>query len=83
MRVRRIRNLAAATVLVGAGLFVVHGTAGAATTACSVVYTVNSWSNGFTADVKVTNNGASVNSWTLGWNFPGNQHEPDAPTATG
>jgi endoglucanase len=30
-----------------------------------VVYTANTWSNGFTADVRLTNNGAAVTAWTL------------------
>jgi hypothetical protein len=81
MRVRRIRNLVAAAVLAGTGLLVVHGTAEAAT-ACSVVYTANSWSSGFTADVKVTNGGAAVSSWTLGWTFAGNQQVTNAWNAT-
>jgi endoglucanase len=34
-------------------------------TACRVVYTANTWSNGFTADVRLTNNGAAVTAWTL------------------
>jgi endoglucanase len=32
---------------------------------CAVVYAVNQWSTGFTADVKITNNGPAVSSWTL------------------
>lgn len=32
---------------------------------CGVTYTANSWTGGFTADVRVTNNGAAVNGWTL------------------
>ncbi|MFY1694859.1 MULTISPECIES: PQQ-dependent sugar dehydrogenase [unclassified Solwaraspora] len=40
---------------------------------CSVSWQVNQWGNGFTADVRVTNRGASVTGWTLTWTFPGNQ----------
>ncbi len=44
------------------------------TGSCRVAYTPNSWQNGFTADVTVTNTGASqVNGWTLNWTFPGDQ----------
>jgi glucose/arabinose dehydrogenase len=41
--------------------------------ACSVGYELNQWSNGFTANVTVTNRGAALNGWTLNWTFPGNQ----------
>ncbi|HEY4687814.1 MAG TPA: cellulose-binding domain-containing protein [Anaerolineae bacterium] len=42
---------------------------------CGVAYVIrDQWSNGFTADVTITNNGSSaINGWTLGWTFPGNQ----------
>ena len=44
------------------------------TGACSVSYIVrDQWSTGFTADVTVTNHGAPVNGWTLGFGFPGDQ----------
>ena len=34
-------------------------------------YTPNSWSNGFTADVQITNTGSSpINGWTLTYNLP-------------
>jgi endoglucanase len=36
-----------------------------ATGACRIAYTANTWSNGFTADVRITNNGPAVTSWTL------------------
>ncbi|MBO0923467.1 endo-1,4-beta-xylanase [Cellulomonas sp. zg-ZUI199] len=41
---------------------------------CSVVYTVTAqWPGGFTADVRITNRGAALNGWTLGFTFPGSQ----------
>ncbi|GAA2918591.1 MULTISPECIES: cellulose binding domain-containing protein [Streptomycetaceae] len=43
-------------------------------TACRVTYTANSWSNGFTADVKVDNTGtAPVDGWRLGFTLPSGQ----------
>jgi hypothetical protein len=81
----RIRLLGAAAALVvgAAGLVAVaNGSAAAATPACGVVYTLNSWSTGFTADVKVTNGGPAVSSWTLGWTFNGNQQVTSAWNAT-
>ncbi|NKY38476.1 glycoside hydrolase family 6 protein [Cellulomonas septica] len=41
---------------------------------CTVKYTANSWNNGFTASVKVTNNGTSaLNGWSLGFTFANGQ----------
>lgn len=65
---------AASTVLVAAGAFAVaQAGPAAAATACTVGWTANQWSTGFTADVRVTNNGAPVTSWALGWTFAGDQ----------
>ncbi|MGW0504159.1 PQQ-dependent sugar dehydrogenase [Micromonospora sp. NPDC003241] len=46
--------------------------------ACTVSWTANQWSNGFTADVRVTNRGSALSSWTLTWSFPGNQQVTNA-----
>ncbi|MET7961538.1 GH12 family glycosyl hydrolase domain-containing protein [Micromonospora zamorensis] len=41
---------------------------------CAVKYTANSWGNGFTADVQVTNTGSSaINGWTLNYSLPSGQ----------
>ncbi|MEV0402358.1 glycoside hydrolase family 6 protein [Actinoallomurus sp. NPDC050550] len=40
---------------------------------CQVTYSVNQWSNGFTASVGITNLGDPISSWTLEWDFAGNQ----------
>ncbi|WP_438862063.1 cellulose binding domain-containing protein [Paractinoplanes aksuensis] len=40
------------------------------------------WSTGFTASVDVTNLGATRNSWTLTFTFPGNQRVTGAWNAT-
>ncbi|MGW4644749.1 extracellular catalytic domain type 1 short-chain-length polyhydroxyalkanoate depolymerase [Sphaerisporangium sp. NPDC004334] len=46
---------------------------------CRVAYTTNGWNNGFTANVTVTNSGASaVNGWTVTWTWPGNQQVTNA-----
>ncbi|GII25280.1 GH12 family glycosyl hydrolase domain-containing protein [Planosporangium mesophilum] len=51
--------------------------------ACRVTYTTNSWNNGFTADVSVTNTSSSaVNGWRLTFSFPGNQQVTSAWNAT-
>jgi endoglucanase len=41
---------------------------------CRVVYSANSWSNGFTGNVTLTNTGATAwSSWTLSFTFTGGQ----------
>nr|MDT0657335.1 PQQ-dependent sugar dehydrogenase [Micromonospora sp. DSM 115978] len=42
-------------------------------TGCAVAYAVNQWSNGFTANVTITNRGPALTAWTLTWTFGGNQ----------
>jgi len=79
---RRTLALATAAVVAGAGLVVAAAPAATAATACAVVYTPNSWSTGFTADVKVTNNGTAVSSWTVSWAFAGDQKVTSAWNAT-
>ncbi|MEV7328902.1 cellulose binding domain-containing protein [Micromonospora sp. NPDC093244] len=50
---------------------------------CAVKYTANSWNNGFTADVQVTNTGSSaINGWTLTYSLPGGQQVTSAWNAT-
>jgi cellulose 1,4-beta-cellobiosidase len=78
---RKLRRLAApvTAVLLGvAGLgvaaAVVSTQASAASTGCSVSYTVASqWSTGFTTSVTITNLGSPLTSWTLGYAYAGNQ----------
>ncbi|WDZ82868.1 PHB depolymerase family esterase [Micromonospora cathayae] len=42
--------------------------------ACRVAVTVNAWNNGLTADITITNTGASaVNGWSLAFTLPGGQ----------
>ncbi|WP_149549188.1 glycoside hydrolase family 6 protein [Streptomyces marokkonensis] len=70
--------LLAATALVagatGTAIAAVPGDAGAAAVPCTVDYQVqNQWDTGFTASVKVTNNGAAKSSWAVKWSYIGNQ----------
>jgi glucose/arabinose dehydrogenase len=45
-----------------------------ATGACRVTYTPNTWQNGFTANVTISNTSTTaINGWTLTWTFAGNQ----------
>ena len=56
------------------GLLTAPAPAIAATPACQVTYTVtNDWSTGFQGSIDITNNGAALSSWTLGFAFPGSQ----------
>lgn len=43
--------------------------------ACAVTYKItNQWSDGFQADVQLTNTGSTTwNGWSLGWSFPNGQ----------
>ena len=40
--------------------------------ACSVAYAATTWSTGFTADVRITNGGPALTSWTLTFTVPAN-----------
>ncbi len=50
---------------------------------CKVAYKItNQWSGGFGADVTITNLGAPISSWTLGWTFASGQSVTQAWNAT-
>ncbi|MEV4709738.1 cellulose binding domain-containing protein [Micromonospora sp. NPDC049374] len=50
---------------------------------CAVKYTANSWNNGFTADVQITNTGSStINGWTLAYSLPSGQQVTNSWNAT-
>ncbi|MFZ6029919.1 MAG: cellulose binding domain-containing protein [Chloroflexota bacterium] len=51
--------------------------------ACQVAYTANTWNSGFTADVKITNNGSSaIQGWTLTYRYANGQQVTSAWNAT-
>jgi poly(hydroxyalkanoate) depolymerase family esterase len=53
------------------------------TATCRVAYRPDSWGNGFTAAVTVTNAGSTaINGWTLQWAWPGNQQVTNSWNAT-
>jgi endoglucanase len=63
-------NSAPATFTTPAG----GGGPGPGPSSCSVRYVPNSWGNGFTAEVYITNTGGTaINGWTLTFSFTGNQ----------
>ena len=50
---------------------------------CNVAYTANSWNNGFTADVRISNTGSSaINGWTLSYTLPSGQQVTNSWNAT-
>ncbi|MGX1364781.1 hypothetical protein RKD19_000140 [Streptomyces canus] len=49
-----------------------------AATGCTVEYTTNEWSGGFTAQIRVTNLGAALNGWRLEWAYGGDQQVTSA-----
>ncbi|MEJ3744891.1 cellulose-binding domain-containing protein [Actinomycetes bacterium KLBMP 9797] len=76
MRQRRLRAvlLAAACAAAVAGGTTAAVVAHAASTGCSVSYTIGSqWNAGFTANVAITNLGDPVSTWTLGWSYAAGQ----------
>ncbi|GIJ52157.1 glucanase [Virgisporangium aliadipatigenens] len=72
---RRRRGLAAAAAvaLVATGTVAAVATSASAAAGCSVTYTANSWPTGFTANLKITNLGDALSSWTLKFSYAGNQ----------
>jgi cellulose 1,4-beta-cellobiosidase len=79
---RRGLAAGAAAVLAAGGLVVAASQASAAA-GCRVDYQANSWSNGFTATVAVTNTGgAAINGWTVRWTWSGNQQLTNGWNAT-
>jgi endoglucanase len=52
------------------------GGAGGGSSGCHVTYAItNQWNTGFQVAITIANTGtAAINSWTLAWTFPGNQH---------
>jgi endoglucanase len=71
----RILAAAATALALSAGTAVTASApAQAATPACQVTYTiVNSWPGGFQAGLTITNNGPALSSWSVGFEFSGNQ----------
>ncbi|MFF4489956.1 cellulose-binding domain-containing protein [Streptomyces sp. NPDC001544] len=45
---------------------------------CTVTYTTNEWTGGFTARIRVTNLGAALNGWRLEWAYGGDQQVTSA-----
>jgi hypothetical protein len=70
-----------AGLLVAAASFVVIQSAHAAA-GCQVGYQANSWTGGFTANVRVTAGDTAVNGWTVTWTYGGDQRVTNGWNAT-
>ncbi len=59
------------------------GSGGGGSSACRIRYAANPWSNGFTAEVTVTNTGTGgINGWTLTYSLPAGQAITNSWNAT-
>ncbi|MEU1039719.1 cellulose-binding domain-containing protein [Streptomyces sp. NPDC005907] len=56
--------------------------ASGAESGCRVGYTVNKWTNGYTAQMKITNLGPALSGWRLTWTYTGDQEVTSAWNAT-
>jgi endoglucanase len=73
-RRRALVRLLMPAVLVLGALVAAPTAAAAASSACTVTYSVvNSWPGGFQAGVTITNNAAPITSWALAFTFPNDQ----------
>jgi hypothetical protein len=54
----------------------------AADSGCRVDYTVNQWTGGYTAAIKITNLGSAISGWRLTWTYGGDQKVISAWNAT-
>jgi endoglucanase len=71
---RLARLLGLGALVLGAFASWAPGTAMAATSPCTVTYSiVNSWPGGFQVGINYTNTGAPLTSWTLAYTFPEDQ----------
>ncbi|WP_307080808.1 cellulose binding domain-containing protein [Streptomyces canus] len=81
LRVRRHRLPLCALVLTVVAVAlpaIATSRAQGAATGCTVTYTTNAWSGGFTAQIRVTNLGAALNGWRLEWTYGGDQQVTSA-----
>ncbi|MFF8994539.1 cellulose-binding domain-containing protein [Streptomyces sp. NPDC014983] len=82
----RPRALAVPAAFSAVGLllsaFVAAPPSSAADAGCQVDYTVDQWSGGYTAAIKVTNLGPAITGWRLTWTYGGDQQVTSAWNAT-
>ncbi|MFF5106656.1 cellulose-binding domain-containing protein [Streptomyces sp. NPDC000134] len=75
-----VAALLAAVALLASGLTALS--ASGAESGCRVDYTVNQWTGGYTAQLKITNLGAALTGWRLTWTHTGDQQVTSAWNAT-
>ncbi|MFF7364290.1 cellulose binding domain-containing protein [Streptomyces sp. NPDC008125] len=80
---RRPWTVAVAALALALSFFVVVPASGSAMAdGCRVDYTVDEWTGGYTAQVRVTHTGPALSGWQLAWTYGGDQHVTSAWNAT-
>ncbi|MFD6280367.1 cellulose-binding domain-containing protein [Streptomyces sp. NPDC060209] len=69
-----------AVVLLASGFTAVS--ASGSESGCRVDYTVNKWTDGYTARIRITNLGPAIDGWRLTWTYTGDQRVTSAWNAT-
>ncbi|WP_328892526.1 cellulose-binding domain-containing protein [Streptomyces sp. NBC_00236] len=72
----------AALALVFSVLVVVPASGSAQATGCRVDYTVNEWTGGYSAQVRITHTGSALTGWRLTWTYDGDRQVTSAWNAT-
>lgn len=72
----------AALALVFSVLVVVPASGSAQATGCRVDYTVNEWTGGYSAQVRITHTGSALSGWRLTWTYGGDRQVTSAWNAT-
>ncbi|MFD5066351.1 cellulose-binding domain-containing protein [Streptomyces sp. NPDC058369] len=76
---RRAWTAAGAVCALALSLLVaVPASGSAAASGCQVYYTVNEWTGGYTAELRVTNAGPALSDWRVTWTYEGDQHVTSA-----
>lgn len=80
---RRAWTAAGAVCALALSLLVaVPASGSAAASGCQVDYAVNEWTGGYTAELRVTNEGPALSDWRLTWTYEGDQRVTSAWNAT-
>ncbi|MFI6898315.1 cellulose-binding domain-containing protein [Streptomyces sp. NPDC050256] len=72
----------AALALVFSVLVVVPASGSAMASGCRVDYTVNEWTGGYSAQVRITHTGSALSGWRLTWTYDGDRQVTSAWNAT-
>jgi hypothetical protein len=71
---RRVLVACGVAALGSSAVVAVAANGASAASGCQATYSITSqWNTGFGVSVSVTNLGAPISSWTVGWTFPGDQ----------